>query len=126
MIVYIESPATLTKTSNTFAVEFTPSKDIANRECFLCVEQLASTAASADSALVVRSNFTQPLSAEFRGQGLASGPNSVIYIRDVAYPPNSPRVLVYIPDGPQNLVFTIDTSATAAFKLGMMVSLVAA
>jgi hypothetical protein len=132
MIIYVETVSTnLWSGANTVTLDFVPTLDISNKECWLKVEQFfmnrTSTTTNAEVYNVVRCNLTQPMSQEFKGN-VGIGNNSVVYIRNNQCNWPAPPILVYIPDGPQQLTFTFDTSLTQAnsVKVGMLVSLVAA
>jgi hypothetical protein len=67
------------------------------------------------------------MSQEFVGSS-AIGNNSVIYIRNTQGNWPAPSILVYVPDGPQRITFTFETSIAlaSAVKVGMLISLVSA
>jgi hypothetical protein len=132
MIIYaVTSGNSIWKDQNTLSVEFVPTKDISNKECYLKVEQFymnaAITTAVGEQYTPVRCNLTQPLSQAFV-DGSATGPNNVIFIRNIQSGWPAPPILVYVADGPQQLTFTFETQLAEAskVKVGMLISLVAA
>jgi hypothetical protein len=132
MFIYAATSTASIYTSNkSFSIDFVPTPDISNKECWLKVEQFfmhpSRTGTSGETYTIVRCNLTQPASQAFT-DSTAIGNNSVIYIRNVQSPWPAPPVLVYIPDGPQQLTFTIDTSLSLAnaVRVGMLISLVSA
>jgi hypothetical protein len=132
MILYAAtSGTTIWKSVNTLTVDFVPTIDISNKECYLKVEQFfmnaAITTAVTEQYTPVRCNLTQPFSQAFV-DGNATGPNNVIFIRNIQSGWPAPPILVYVADGPQQLTFTFETQLTEAnkVKVGMLISLVAA
>lgn len=132
MFIYAAtSGSTIHSGNNKFSIDFVPTLDISNKECWLKVEQFfmhpSQTATSTETWTIVRCNLTQPMSQAYTDSA-GVGNNSVIYIRNVQSPWPAPRILVYVPDGPQQLSFTLDTSVAQAnaVRVGMLISLVAA
>jgi hypothetical protein len=131
MILYAATSVAIIHSGNkSFSVDFVPTPEISNQKCLLKVEQFfmhpTQTTNNAETYTVVRCNLTQPGSQAF-SDNLASGNNSVIMIRDIQQPLNPPPILVYVPDGPQQLVFTVDTALAQAnaVRVGLLISLVA-
>lgn len=132
MIIYAATAAdTMWSGANTLSVDFVPTKDISNKECYLKVEQFymnkTITTAVSEQYTVVRCNLTQPLSQAFVDSS-ATGPNNVVFIRNIQSGWPAPPILVYVADGPQQLTFTFETqlAQASAVKVGMLISLVAA
>jgi hypothetical protein len=132
MIIYAATSGyTIHSGNNSFSIDFVPTLNISNKECWLKVEQFfmhpSTTGTSSETFTVVRCNLTQPHSQAFTDSS-AIGNNSVIYIRNVQSPWPAAPILVYVPDGPQQILFTLDTSVAQAnaVRVGMLISLVAA
>ena len=132
MFIYAATSGyTIHSGNKSFSIDFVPTLDISNKECWLKVEQFfmnpSTTTTSAETWTVVRCNLTQPMSQAFTDLA-AIGNNSVIYIRNIQSPWPAPPILVYVPDGPQQLTFTVDTSLAQAnaVRVGMLISLVSA
>jgi hypothetical protein len=132
MIIYAAtSGATIHKDNKTFSIDFVPTPEISNQKCLLKVEQMfmdpSQTEASTEVYTVIKCNLTQPGSQAFVDNN-AIGNNSVIYIRNPFQDLMPPSIPVYIPDGPQQLTFTVETALaqTHAVRVGLLISLVAA
>jgi len=133
MLIYTETDGNkISATTPTHSIDFVPTLDISDRVCYLKVEQFymsnstsPRTTTFAEQYTVVRCNLTQPHSQAFKGT-TAIGNNSVIFIRNLQCPWAGPRILVYVPSGPQQLTFTFDIVSASAVTVGMLISLVAA